>query len=984
MVKTTTKKVPSKKRKISFELFRPKSILTSGEEQISIPATALSRQTKQQLPLTGRLPYFIENWQNITQDSAILDIVQGFQIQFQSFPVQKTLPRSSLQNCKLVNEEIETLLHKGAIKRVPFDDQAFYHRMFLVSKKGGGQRPVLDLSPLNKFIPTEHFKMENLMTIKAIINKGDYMINIDLTDAYLTVPMHPDSQKFLRFLWQGQSYQFVTMPFGLNVAPRVFTKLMKPVIAWLRGQGVRMIIFLDDILILAPTVETMNQHARMTISLLESLGFLINYKKSTLVPTQRILFLGMLIDSTTMEFILPTEKSENIQRECRNLLKTQQPSIRQISRVLGLLEFTRPAIWSAPLHYRHIQLLQIESLRRTCDFDTQVNLSRGEIRLDLVDKQSTITERKSYSPSDSRFDNLFGCIQNRMGSIMGDSSNRRPMEHSRVPGAYKHPGAQGSFLCPEVVYEGSEQEGDLSQNRQLDCSSISEQQGRYPLPSVTPLDTGDMEVVRDQTPLSFSSTCSRQEQCNCGRGISQNERPQRLEDRFDGYSAPNQGVPNRSLCVSPDTSTEQIRQLAARSGCDPCGRVHNELDKFDSVRFSAIQPNSRRPSQDQEGNGNIDIDCASMVSSTMVASVDRLSNRLPCLPGEQFKSPDRRIPPKDNPSSIPGSKIGRVENIRRHFETAGLSTTAINLLTKSVKTSTTKAYNCSWSQWSSWCEKRESHPVLAPVSEVLTFLAEQFAEGKQYRTINVLRSAISSAHVHVDSKPIGQHPLVVRLMRGVSICRPPQPRYQHTWNVAMVTEYLSRLGGNDNLSEKQLAQKLCMLMALTCPERSSILASLNIKYLKYFPEGVKFQHTIFRKRSHNGKLGESVFPKFADTLLCPVACLSTYLDRTKKWRKDKTDIMQQNLFLSFKKPHKPVTSATLSRWLKEVIRQSGIKDIFGGHSVRSASTSTAKKAGLSIDIILDMADWTSPSTFNLFYYKPTLPVSYGTSVLSQK
>ena len=99
-------------------------------------------------------------------------------------------------------------------------------------------------------------------------------------------------------------------------------------------------------------------------------------------------------------------------------------------------------------------------------------------------------------------------------------------------------------------------------------------------------------------------------------------------------------------------------------------------------------------------------------------SVDRLSNRLPCLSGGQFKSPDRRIPPEDNPSFIPDSKNGRVENIRRHFETAGLSTTAINLLTKSVKTSTTKAYNCSWTQWSSWCEKRENDPVLAPVSEV--------------------------------------------------------------------------------------------------------------------------------------------------------------------------------------------------------------------------------------------------------------------------
>ena len=95
------------------------------------------------------------------------------------------------------------------------------------------------------------------------------------------------------------------------------------------------------------------------------------------------LFLGMLIDSTTMEFILPKEKSENILRECRHLLKTHQPSIRQISRVLGLLEFTRPAIWSAPLHYRHIQLVQIESLHQTSDYNTQVNLSK-KAKLDLI------------------------------------------------------------------------------------------------------------------------------------------------------------------------------------------------------------------------------------------------------------------------------------------------------------------------------------------------------------------------------------------------------------------------------------------------------------------------------------------------------------------------------------------------------------------------------------------------------------------------
>jgi hypothetical protein len=436
-----------------------------------------------------------------------------------------------LQNCKLVSEEIETLLHKGATKRVHFNDQAFYHRIFLVAKKGGGQRPVLDLSPLNKFIQTEHFKMENLMTIKSLINKGDYVINIDLTDAYLTVPIHQSSQKFLYFLWQGTSYQFVTMPFRLNVAPRVFTKLMKQVIAWLRGQGVRMITFLEDILVLAPLIETLNQHTCITISLLESLGFLINYKKSILIPTQRILSLGMLIDSTTMEFILPKEKSENILRECRHLLKTHQPSIKQISRVLGPIEFTRPATWSAPLHYRHIQLVQIESLHQTSDYNTQVNLSK-KAKLDLI---WWITNLPSLGGSPILPLTADLTISSDASKIGWGASwgifrtGGRWNTHESQDHIHKPPGTQGSLLCPEVVREGSDQQGDLSEDRQFDCSSLSEQQGRDPLPSVTAANIGDMELVRDKTPLSASSTCSGKEQCCCGRRIAQNEGPQRLE-----------------------------------------------------------------------------------------------------------------------------------------------------------------------------------------------------------------------------------------------------------------------------------------------------------------------------------------------------------------------------------------------------------------------------------------------------------------------
>ena len=93
--------------------------------------------------------------------------------------------------------------------------------------------------------------------------------------------------------------------------------------------------------------------------------------------------------------------------------------------------------------------------------------------------------------------------------------------------------------------------------------------------------------------------------------------------------------------------------------------------------------------------------------------------------------------------------------------------------------------------------------------------------------------------------------------------------------------------------------------------------------------------------------------------------------------------MQQRLFLALKGPHKAITSATLSRWLKEVINLAGIKeDIFKAHSVTGASTSDETREGLSIDTTLSMADWTNSATFNKFYYKPSLPASFGTTVLS--
>ena len=82
----------------------------------------------------------------------------------------------------------------------------FLSSLFLISKKGGGNRPVINLKDLNWFIPYKHFKMEGLHCLKYVLEKGDYMCKVDLKDAYFSVPLHKDSRTLVRFLWSGNLY----------------------------------------------------------------------------------------------------------------------------------------------------------------------------------------------------------------------------------------------------------------------------------------------------------------------------------------------------------------------------------------------------------------------------------------------------------------------------------------------------------------------------------------------------------------------------------------------------------------------------------------------------------------------------------------------------------------------------------------------------------------------------------------------------------
>ena len=233
-------------------------------------------------------------------------------------------------------------------------------------------------------------------------------------------------------------------------------------------------------------------------------------------------------------------------------------------------------------------------------------------------------------------------------------------------------------------------------------------------------------------------------------------------------------------------------------------------------------------------------------------------------------------------------------------------------------------------------------------------MANLYQEGYQHRSLNSYRSAISSVHERVDGYTVGQHPLIIRLMKGVFNDRPPLPRYTSTWNVQTVLLHISSWGGNDSLSLKQLSWKTAILLALTCPSKAADLSQLNLSGKRDKPDGVTFFPHCLAKQSRQGKpVNEFFFPSFQhDTTICPVTTLKAYVERTtsNRWT-------ESRMFLALIKPHKAVSSSSIARWLKSLLESAGINtSIFNANSVREVSFTAAANLGITTSDILKAAD----------------------------
>ena len=126
----------------------------------------------------------------------------------------------------------------------------FWVHLFSVPREVSTRiRVILNLSPLNKYIQCPTFRMVTTADVRRVLPQHGYMVSIDIKDAYWHVPMSANASSYLGFQLEDQVYKFKAMPFGLNIAPRIFTKLMDQAVSQLRLKGVNILAYLDDLLV---------------------------------------------------------------------------------------------------------------------------------------------------------------------------------------------------------------------------------------------------------------------------------------------------------------------------------------------------------------------------------------------------------------------------------------------------------------------------------------------------------------------------------------------------------------------------------------------------------------------------------------------------------------------------------------------------------------------------------------------------------------
>ena len=317
-------------------------------EDLLAPAVCVPPPIHPHMPLYLRCRAQLHEWETLKDTYAASVIRNGLQLDWvdgfdPDRPTDDFRPRSShaeVTDPELVKHVLDAV-QQGCMERVERKDIKCCASMFAVDKASdeahpeGGRRPITNLKNVNEFVQTTYFRLVTLWGILPFLRHGQYACKIDLKSAYFHMGIHPRDRPYLGVYVDGEFYRWCVLPFGLNVAPREWQRLMQPILNAVRERGALVWVYLDDWLIIGNTYRECLEHTRFLVQLLHRLGILVNVPKSCLEPSQEIIMLGFMLNFREGFVAVPPKRLQAIFRDVNRLAHSHTPSVRRCASVLG-------------------------------------------------------------------------------------------------------------------------------------------------------------------------------------------------------------------------------------------------------------------------------------------------------------------------------------------------------------------------------------------------------------------------------------------------------------------------------------------------------------------------------------------------------------------------------------------------------------------------------------------------------------------------
>lgn len=308
----------------------------------------------------GQLTQFVSQWESLGAPPQLCSILQGYVIpfcekpplQYLSLPYPVHMVTPSSQD---MDKVIEALLAQRIIDHYK-GRTGFVSRMFLVKKEKKNFRPVFNLKALNKFVLIKKFRLISHFKVPSFLQERDYLASLDLSQAYCHVPISSRHFPFLVFIYKNIPYNWTCLPFGLASAPQAFALLTNWIASFLREKGIRTIVYLDDFLFAHQDQVHLHNQLKYVVQVFNHLGWEINWKKSLLIPSQEIEYLGLIWNTEQGRISLPPLKVLMLQNTLRKIFLLKKWSLKSAQALMGSLGFAAFAIPLGRLNLRPIQI----------------------------------------------------------------------------------------------------------------------------------------------------------------------------------------------------------------------------------------------------------------------------------------------------------------------------------------------------------------------------------------------------------------------------------------------------------------------------------------------------------------------------------------------------------------------------------------------------------------------------------------------------